>query len=141
MLKVKFLAVKKNRPVTPVSFRLYARAALAWTKKKCSLRNEKLKANRASETEEQIKERLRIRRENEKIENHEKQRLATLKRLKRGDDNELKRNLRLEKVVAGKQLRLAVETKEERRTRLENDAAILKSWQLGLSFKLDVLTT
>ena len=30
-----------------------------------SLRNEKLKANRASETEEQIKERLRIRRENE----------------------------------------------------------------------------
>ena len=47
-------------------FRVYARAALAWTKKKCSLRNEKLKANRASETEEQIKERLRIRRENRK---------------------------------------------------------------------------
>ena len=42
-----------------------------------------------------------------KIENHEKQRLATLKILKRGDDNELKRNLRLEKVVTGKQLRLA----------------------------------
>ena len=39
-------------------------------------------------------------------EDHEKQRLATLKRLKRGDDNELKRNLRLEKVVASKQLRL-----------------------------------
>ena len=56
---------------------------------------------------EQIKERLRIRHETEKIENHKKQRLATLKRLKRGDDNELKRNLRLEKVVAGKQLRLA----------------------------------
>ena len=37
-----------------------ARAALAWTKKKRSLRNEKLKANRASETEEQRKERLRI---------------------------------------------------------------------------------
>ena len=84
---------------------------------------------------------LRIRHENEKIENHEKLRLATLKRLKRGDDNELEKNLRLEKVVAGKQLRLAVETKEERRTRLENDAAILKSWQLCLSFKLDVLTT
>ena len=100
-----------------------------------------IKANRASETEEQIKERLRIRRENEKIENHEKQRLATLKRLKQGDDNELKRNLRLEKVVTGKQLRLAVETEEERRTRMENDAAILKSWQLCLSFKLDVLTT
>ena len=29
----------------------------------CSLRNEKLQANRASETEEQRKERLRIRRE------------------------------------------------------------------------------
>ena len=39
-------------------------AALAWTKKKRSLRNEKLKANRASDTEEQRKERLRIRREN-----------------------------------------------------------------------------
>ena len=33
---------------------------LLWTKKKRSLRNEKLKANRASETEEQRKERLRI---------------------------------------------------------------------------------
>ena len=64
------------------SFRLYARAALAWTKKKRSLRNEKLKANRASETEEQRKERLRIRHENKKTENHEKQRLATLKILK-----------------------------------------------------------
>ena len=60
-----------------------------------------------SETEEQRKERLRIRRENVKIENHEKQCLATLKILKRDDDSELKRNLRLEKVVAGKQLRLA----------------------------------
>ena len=48
----------------------------------------------------------------------------------------LKRNLRLEKVVTSKQLRLAVETEEERRTRLE---AFLKSWQLCLSFKLDVL--
>ena len=54
----------------------------------------------------------------------------------------LKRNLRLEKVVASKQLRLAVETEEEeRKTRLENDAAFLKSWQLCLSFKLDVPTT
>ena len=44
-------------------------------------------------------------------------------------------------MVAGKQLRLAVETEEERRTRLENDAAILKSWQICLSFKLDILTT
>ena len=33
-----------------------SRAALAWTKKKCSIRNEKLKANRASDTEEQRKE-------------------------------------------------------------------------------------
>ena len=32
-------------------------------KKKCSLRNEKVKANRASVTEEQRRERLRIRRE------------------------------------------------------------------------------
>ena len=29
----------------------------------------------------------------------------------------------------------------DRRKRLENDAAILKSWQLCLSFKLDVLIT
>ena len=50
----------------------------------------------------------------------------------------MKRNIRLEKVVASKQLRLAVETEEERITRLE---AFLKSWQLCLSFKLDVLTT
>ena len=61
-------------------------------KKKRSLRNEKLKANRASETEEQRKERLRIRRENKKTEDYEKQILATLKRLKRGDANELERN-------------------------------------------------
>ena len=47
----------------------------------------------------------------------------------------------MEKVVASKQFRLAMETEEERRTRLENDAAFLKSWQLCLSFKLDVLTT
>ena len=108
--------------------------------KKHSLRNEKLKANRTSETEEQ-----RIRREKDRArrskgkkrspdtDDYEKERLATLKRLKRGEVD-----LRLEKVVASKQLRLAVETEEERRTRLE---AFLKSWQLCLSFKLDVLTT
>ena len=47
------------------------------TKKKRSLRNEKLTVNRDSETEEQRKERLRIedKTENEKIE-------KTLKRLK-----------------------------------------------------------
>ena len=66
------------------------------------------------------------------VNDYEKQRLATLKRLKRGEVD-----LRLEKVVASKQLRLPVETEEERRTRLE---AFLKSWQLCLSFKLDVLT-
>ena len=37
-----------------------ARAAFSMTKKKRSLRKEKLKPNRASETEEQRKERLRI---------------------------------------------------------------------------------
>ena len=60
------------------------------TKKKCSLRNEKISVNRASEMEEQRKERLRlrIRPENEKIQNHEKQRLSTLKRLKRGEVEE-----------------------------------------------------
>ena len=164
--------------MTPVLFiSTYARADLAWTKKKHSLINEKLRANRASETEEQRKERLRmrIRREKKKTENHEKQLLATLKRLKRGDNNELERNLRLEKVVASKmlrfeidaatkRLRLAMVTDEERKARLENMVAtaqpmlalikgvvyvgavlslkpILNSWQLCLSFKLDVLTT
>ena len=98
------------------------------------------------ETEEQRKKRLRIRREKDRArrrtkgkqrspdtDDYEKQRLTTLKRLKRGEVD-----LRLEKVVASKPLRLAVETEEERRTRLE---AFLKSWQLCLSFKLDVLTT
>ena len=92
------------------------------------------------------KESLRIRREKDRArrrtkgkkwspdtDDYEKQRLATLKRLKRGEVD-----LRLENVVSTKQLRLAVETEEERRTRLE---AFLKSWQLCLSFKLDVLTT
>ena len=48
------------------SFRLYARAVLAWTKKKRSFKNGKLKAKRASETEEQRKERLRIGREKDR---------------------------------------------------------------------------
>ena len=42
-------------------------------------------------------------------EDHEKQRLATLKR---GDDNELERNLRLEKEVTSKLLRLAMEAED-----------------------------
>ena len=62
------------------SFGLYARAALAWTEEKRSLRNEKLKSNRASSTEEQRKERMRIRREKE-TEDHKNQHLAILKRL------------------------------------------------------------
>ena len=72
------------------------------------------KANRASETEEQRKERLRIGREKDRArritkklqeekkrssetEDHEKQHLTTLSRLKRGDENELERKLRLER--------------------------------------------
>ena len=54
------------------------------------------------ETEEQRKERLRIRREKE-MEDHKKQSLAILKRLQRGDENELERKLRLE--TAAKRLR------------------------------------
>ena len=56
------------------------------TKKKRSLRNEKLRVNRASETEEQRKERLRIegKTENVKIETT----LSTHKRLKRGEVEE-----------------------------------------------------
>ena len=109
--------------------------------------NEKLKANRASETEEWRKEWLSIGREKDRArritkkykrkrkgssetEDYYKQRLATLKRLKRGDENELERKLRLEKVVA----RLAKETEEERRARLENDAG---TKQLSLAMETD----
>ena len=80
-------------------------------KQQRSLRNEKVKAKRASETEEQRKKRLRIRREKDRArrrtkklqeekkrssetEDHKKQRLATLKTLKRGDENKLERKLR-----------------------------------------------
>ena len=79
----------------------YYAIALAWTKKKLKksvhleMRN---LANRTSETEEQRKERLRIRCEKDRArrrtkgkkrspdtDDYEKQRLATLKRLKRGE--------------------------------------------------------
>ena len=108
---------------------LYNRAASAWTKKERSLRNEKLKANGASETEEQRKERLLIRRENDRARRRTKKTtrgkenvvrnsaLAILKILNRGDENELERKLRLEKVVTSKHLRLAMETEQERRAR------------------------
>ena len=80
-------------------------------KKLRSLRNEKLKANRASVTEEQRRERLRIRREKNRAkrtqkknykrkkkrssvkEENENQCQATLKRLKGGDENELEKNV------------------------------------------------
>ena len=76
------------------------------------------------------RERLRIRRENKKTENHKKQHLATLKRLKRCNE----RNLRLEKVVVSEQLRLVVEREEERRARLEDVAA---TKQLRLAMETD----
>ena len=89
------------------------------TKKKRSLRNGKLKANRASG----LNEEPMIRCVNMNTENHKKQHLATLERLTRGDENELERYLVLEKVIASKQLRLAVEIEEEKRTRLEKMVA------------------
>ena len=109
--------------------------------------NEKLKANRASETEEQMKERLKIGREKDRggritqklqeenkwsseTEDHEKQHLPTPKRLKRCGNNELERKLRLEEVVA----RLAVEVEEERRARLEKMVA---TKQLRLAMETD----
>ena len=53
-----------------------------------------------------------IRPENKKTENHERQRLATLKRLKRGDDNEFERNLRLE--ISRKVLKLAGDRRRQK---------------------------
>ena len=62
MLKVSSGRLKQTCDTRVIHYNYYARAALAWTKKKRSLRNEKLKAR---------KEMLRIRRENKKTENHE----------------------------------------------------------------------
>ena len=62
------------------SFLLYAKTALARTKKKCSLRNEKLNPNRALETEEQRKARLRIRRDMKKIEQGEQKKIQEEKK-------------------------------------------------------------
>ena len=91
--------------------------------KKTFASNEKLKANRASETEEQMKERLRIGREKDRArritQKLQEENKRSSERLKQCDDNELERKLRLEKVVA----RLAVETEEERRARLEKMVA------------------
>ena len=71
ILKVSLGQLKQTCDTCVIHYNYYARAALAWTKKKRSIRNEKLKANRASVIEEQRKEMLRIRRENKKTENHE----------------------------------------------------------------------
>ena len=58
-------------------------------KKNRSLRNKKLTVNRAPETEEQRKERLRIEDKTRKLENRKTQTaLSTLKRLKRGEVEE-----------------------------------------------------
>ena len=62
MLKVSLGRLKQTCDTRVIHYNYYARAALAWTKKKRSLRNEKLKAR---------KEMPRIRRENKKTENHE----------------------------------------------------------------------
>ena len=51
--KSSFGQLKPTCDTRVIHFDYYARAALAWTKKKRSLRNEKLKASRASDTEEQ----------------------------------------------------------------------------------------
>ena len=61
MLKVSLGRLKLTCDTRVIHFE-----ALAWMKKKRSLRNEKLKANRASETEEPRKEMLRITHENDR---------------------------------------------------------------------------
>ena len=60
------------------------------TKKKRSLRNEKLTVNRAPETEEQRKERLRIEDMMQKLENRKTRETAPVdsQRLKRGEVEE-----------------------------------------------------
>ena len=58
--KSSFGQLKLTCDTRVIHFKLYARAALAWMKKKRSLRNKKVKANKASETEEKRKERLKI---------------------------------------------------------------------------------
>ena len=105
MLIISFGGLKPTSWHPHYAVLLYDRAALAWTKSinKRSLRNEKLKPNGASETEEQWKERLKIKHEKDRARkrtiklqeekkrssetvDNEKQRLDTLKRLKRGDE-------------------------------------------------------
>ena len=90
--------------------------------------------------------------------------MVTNKKLRLAVETEEERRARLENEAVTKRLRLAMETNEERKERLEKVVAtarfmlalikgvvdvgvvlslkpILKSWQLCLSFKLDILTT
>ena len=84
--------------------------------------------------------------------------MVASKHLRLAVEMEEERRARLENDSATKWLRLAMETDEERKARLEKMVAtaqvmcvvdvgmvlslkpILKSWQIRLSFKLDVLT-
>ena len=86
-------------------FRLRARAALSWTKKKRSLRYEKLRVNKNRGKKGWG---LRITPENEN-------RKPRCPLSKDWSEVKLKRNLRLEKVVSSKQLRLAVATDRRRK--------------------------
>ena len=90
--------------------------------------------------------------------------MVASKQLRLAVETEEERRARLENDAATKRLRLAMEMDEDRKTRLEKMIAtaqlmfalikgvvnvgvvwslepILKSWQLCLSFKVDVLTT
>ena len=69
----------------------YARETLAWTEKQCSFRNEKLNANKASETEEQRKERLRIRREKDRARRRTKKLQEEKQMSSEREDHEKKR--------------------------------------------------
>ena len=92
------------------------------------------------------------------------EKVVTSKQLRLAVEIEEERRSRLENDAATKRLKLAMEMDEERKARLEKMVAtvqiklalikgvvnvgvvlslkpILKSWQLCLSFKLDVLTT
>ena len=71
MLKVSLGQLKQTCDTHVIHNNYYARAALAWTKKKRSLEMRNYKANGASVIEEQRKDMLRIRRESMKTENHE----------------------------------------------------------------------
>ena len=101
--------------------------------------------------------------DNELERNLKLEKVVNSKQLRLALETEEERIARLENDAANKRLRLAMEIDEERKARLEMVATaqlmlalikgvdnvgvilsckpILKSWQLCLSFKLDVLTT